>query len=183
MAAMSRTRWTYDFTYAAGRERFPELDGGEWHEVTGGELPHPVLIRIRETDSGELICTGLAIGATGDREVTAADLRLPVRKIVDEMAAWMLESKEDFGNLFAFVTLGNTRRVRKPPPRKPGNQPPNDATLVKFRNAYQLAFATDRRRAMKRATEAMNISVATGHRWRGLAQDRQLWSVEGKDGR
>lgn len=181
IAAMARTRWTYDIAYAAGREHFRDLDGGEWHEVSGGGLPHPVLIRVRETDSGALVCTGLAIGATGaidGQEVTAADLRLPLRKILDEVAAWMIASQEDFGDLFRFVTLGNTKRVRKPPPRRPGNRPPDDATLTKFRDAYLRALSTDRRRAMKRAAEAMNISVPTGHRWRALAQDRGVWDVE-----
>lgn len=166
----------FDLYFGAGHERFDDLDGAQWHEVTGGGLPHAVLVRLRETDDGRLACTGIMLGVDGDAEVTAADLRLPLGKILTEIRSTIVESQEDFGNLFRLSALGgNTDPIPTPPRRVPGGKGPSDSDLAAFAQAYSRALATEPNKAVKRAAEAVNISVPTAHRWKAkLAQRPDL---------
>lgn len=162
----------YVLHFGAGLERFAGVEGGEWHEVTGGDLAHPVLIRVRETDEGRLACTGLMIGASEAEEVTATSARVPLGAILESIGTTIVDSHEDFGDLFRRAARLDTAPLPRPVRRTPGSHGPTDDELRSFRAAHDRALITNPRQAVKQAADAMSISVSTAHRWKHWAQER-----------
>ncbi len=67
---------------------FERAGRSTWWQVTGGDLPAPVLVRLGPTPEGEIACTGVVVGIDDEgkqRAVTASALRIPLAGIVSEL--------------------------------------------------------------------------------------------------
>ncbi len=56
-------------------EAVQALAADDWNPFADGDLPQPVLIRLRQAPDGRLVCTGLIIGAYADKEISGRELR------------------------------------------------------------------------------------------------------------
>jgi hypothetical protein len=78
-------------------EAVQALAADEWNKFADGDLPQPVLIRLRQAPDGRLVCTGLIIGAVEEKEISGRDLRrisLPdVLELVDAETAARTKSQ------------------------------------------------------------------------------------------
>jgi hypothetical protein len=74
--------------FSVPRGGTPTIDqAGTWVRAEGGDLPHPVTVRLQVADDGRLQVTGMLIEA--EPELTAQDLRLSLPQVVAGFSAAM----------------------------------------------------------------------------------------------
>lgn len=171
-------RFQFDMDWLADDDL---LIGHKWHRVTGGGLALPVLVRIGKTADGRPVVSGLIVGEAGPVEVTPDALR-SIR--IGAILAQLFEDfdpdgppgwEADLGDQVAWGLMHQD--VWQPAqPVSDGSDStgrgPSDADLRRFAQAYQRELVRQPRRAMAAAAEALNISVATAHRWAAQCRKR-----------
>ena len=158
---------------------FENLGKSWWVDLNGGDLPQPILVRLRTSPEGSLVCTGLIIGAFADQEISARDLReIRLGEILENFSSLLAAHKKDkatrelgrvtVGDLLEFSAEHEVARTTLPP--GPLGHSREHFELVA--KQYRAALVSDPRRPIQRVAQQHWVSEATVHRW--LQRCREL---------
>jgi hypothetical protein len=101
-----------------------ELSGASWIHVEGGDLPHPMSVRLGVRADGQLVATGVVIDADEGVEVTTRDLRLSLAQILSEFAATVARPSEKrrlYGELHGHPEFADDERFQQWSEDHPGS--------------------------------------------------------------
>lgn len=187
-----------------GRDRtFERLGEGTWAEVTGGDLPQPILVRFGRSERGTLVVTGLIIGAAEAVEITSRDVRtIKLAEILAALSDPKVPGVQKLGlrlspdTSLTFFTAprgyltdalmelaGGASKGIAPRPR-PGRKGYPPEHFQEVADAYREACMTHPRSPFLALTRHLHVSEATARRWVGVARSRGFLgpAIPGKAG-
>jgi hypothetical protein len=187
----------YEFEPLTGtpwRVQTRQLGNQVWHRVHADKLALDVVVRLGVGEEGRLGCTGVMLGITDDREVTARALRtVPLGEIMTAVAAFVsgVGAGDDplsravmkhYGQELLAGTAGGLETQRRP--QRPGPSGWTDEHYAHVAKTYREALRSAPRGPVKSSARTLNASESTVRRWIKTARDRGLLgeSVPGKAG-
>lgn len=166
--------------YGRGADVLPALaaEGDTWHEVSGGTLPYPLLVRFGRDEQDRLIVTGLLIAPDSGEVSTTSLRRLPLGQVVAQLGQRLHRKPRDefdaaIQDAVRLVTAEKAPQVQRRP------REGREGDLRRFAAAYRRALDEHPRRPVQAAADRLNISRATAHRWLALARERGLLPTGG----
>jgi hypothetical protein len=192
--------------FSVPRHGTPGIEGASWIRAEGGDLPHPVLVRLGLGDDNRIVATGVLIEAEG--ELSTRALRLPLAGIVaafvaaasrpatykrlrrelfgidaesEGEAAWRPDAPEGMPAWWlAADFLSSADRTQAVPRVRPGRRGYPDAHYRQVAQAYGRAKRKRPRAPIKALMAELHITEPTAHRWLRTARERGLVKGDGQ---
>jgi hypothetical protein len=185
----------YEFETLGGKPWAQVLNGlrkDTWHRVHSDRLTREVLVRLGNA-RGQLVCTGVMIGATTDVEVTSRSLReVPLGDVMGAMAAFVSgtgdfydsELHRAISRHYAKQGLVETAAPTTARPARPGPTGWRDEHYQEVADHYRTALQVAPRAPVRYVRQQMQTSEPTARRWIKTARDKGMLgaSVPGKAG-
>jgi hypothetical protein len=170
--------------------RLPDSDmGGTWVLVEDAALPRPLHLRVAALDDGRLICTGLLVDSTPDRELTARDLRkIPLAEILTTLAKprkrrWLGKllghgDEDRTGQQRQTQTWQSGYRVERVRRARPGRGGYPDDHYRQVAKEYRRAKLQHPRAPIQALISELHVSEPTVHRWLNSAAQKGFLKEE-----
>ena len=171
---MSKTRLRYVPDYVKTQEAVKGLAQDEWFRFDDGELPQPVLLRLRTASDGRRVCTGLIVGAVEDREIPGRALRRISLPALLELVGEELSRRTKDKGWKAYVNRPRAAPLTAATSYRPAKRPPAGWPREHFQQvalAYRANLIRHPFAPLQALARQLGTTEPTARRWVLRARD------------